>query len=220
MGTWEIREDALHLVRLVGPLGDETPIPLAGVFPDCADSVEATWFSGQVTPDDVVNPEDEGIVAMHRLNNEPVPFRWFALLVHRGKLVQEVTIDLPARSAATRLTRHVDGLFPAPELRFLRAIAGNPGDRFAKLLYADWLEEQDDPRCRLLRSEVAAERAWDLKRRMLMEHGGRWDIPSGDVDPANMLWYWRCLAGIPELTPEDRRHQQLLERMGLAKEAT
>jgi len=40
------------------------------------------------------------------------------------------------------------------EERFLAAIAANPGDREARLVYADWLEERGDPRGEYLRIEV------------------------------------------------------------------
>jgi uncharacterized protein (TIGR02996 family) len=220
IGTWEVRDDALHLVGLTSSLDDDRPLPLTGVFPGCGDSVEATWFSGRITPDDVINPDDQTAVGMYRLNNWPLQFRWFALLVHRGKLLQEQSIDLQARATATRLTRHVDALFPAAELRFLQAIAANPEDRFAKLLYADWLEEQGDPRCQLLRSEAAHEGPWALQRRTLAEASHRQDIPTGYVDPDDRQWYWRCLAGIPDMTPEDRKYHQLLKRMGLIKQVT
>lgn len=40
------------------------------------------------------------------------------------------------------------------EERFLAAIAANPGDREARLVYADWLEERGDPRGEYLRIEL------------------------------------------------------------------
>src|SRR5262245_5430925 len=38
---------------------------------------------------------------------------------------------------------------------FLRAIVADPGDDTTRLVYADWLDEQDDPRGVFLRLEVA-----------------------------------------------------------------
>jgi uncharacterized protein (TIGR02996 family) len=41
-----------------------------------------------------------------------------------------------------------------PEDAFLQEIAANPADDAPRLVYADWLEERDDPRGRYLRAEV------------------------------------------------------------------
>jgi len=53
---------------------------------------------------------------------------------------------------------------------FQAAIEANPEDRYSRLVYADWLEEQGDPRASLIRIEeemrtvpVHADRYWDLK---------------------------------------------------------
>jgi uncharacterized protein (TIGR02996 family) len=42
---------------------------------------------------------------------------------------------------------------------FLRAIAAAPADDLPRLVYADWLEERDDPRAAFLRAEVELTRA-------------------------------------------------------------
>ena len=58
------------------------------------------------------------------------------------------------------------------ESSFLAAIRADPSDRLARLAYADWLEERDDPRAELIRVEeemrlipVFADRFWHLKPR-------------------------------------------------------
>jgi uncharacterized protein (TIGR02996 family) len=55
---------------------------------------------------------------------------------------------------------------------FLRAIEQQPTERTARLVYADWLDERDDPRGALIRIEeemrqvpVFADRFWELKPR-------------------------------------------------------
>jgi uncharacterized protein (TIGR02996 family) len=55
---------------------------------------------------------------------------------------------------------------------FLSAIASQPGDRTLRLVYADWLDEQSDPRGTLVRVEeemrelpVFSDRFWELKPR-------------------------------------------------------
>jgi uncharacterized protein (TIGR02996 family) len=55
--------------------------------------------------------------------------------------------------------------FPAPaavlpgEAEMLAAVVADPGDETAKLAYADWLEERDDPRGPFLREQLVAVRA-------------------------------------------------------------
>jgi uncharacterized protein (TIGR02996 family) len=58
------------------------------------------------------------------------------------------------------------------EASFLQAIAAAPEDRSVRLVYADWLEDRDDPRAELIRIEeemrtlpVFADRYWALKAR-------------------------------------------------------
>jgi uncharacterized protein (TIGR02996 family) len=43
------------------------------------------------------------------------------------------------------------------EQAFLSAIMANPDDQTAKLVYADWLQERDDPRAEIVRLKVAVE---------------------------------------------------------------
>lgn len=47
---------------------------------------------------------------------------------------------------------------------FIRAIVDNPGDDTARLVYADWLDEHDDPRGAYLRAEHEAAESGDIAR--------------------------------------------------------
>ncbi|MCI0705285.1 MAG: TIGR02996 domain-containing protein [Planctomycetia bacterium] len=40
------------------------------------------------------------------------------------------------------------------DIAFQRAILANPGDTTLKLVYADWLQERDDPRAEYVRLQV------------------------------------------------------------------
>src|SRR6185369_1172947 len=84
-GVWEIRDEALHLVQVAAPHGHGGQDGLAEMFPGHTGSVEATWFSGEIVPDDVDNPEDHSLVELETLNDMPPRFHWFTLVVHRGK---------------------------------------------------------------------------------------------------------------------------------------
>src|SRR5262245_42997085 len=43
------------------------------------------------------------------------------------------------------------------EQAFLSAIVANPDDQTAKLVYADWLDERDDPRAEIVRLKVTVD---------------------------------------------------------------
>ena len=199
VGTWEIRNDALHLVAIEGSGKGWMRIGLDELFPGHAGSVEATWFSGEITPDDVVLPEDNWRIRTRELTNRPVQFLWFILIIHRGQLLLEESIDLKSGAVESRLTRQVERLFSDQELVFLQAVRSKPDGPALKLIYADWLEERGDARSDLLRSEVECTRNQGYRRRSI-ELGcsrGRQDIASGHVDPNDMAWFWRQLVGIP-----------------------
>jgi uncharacterized protein (TIGR02996 family) len=196
-GTWEVRDDTLHLVQLAQPHRLGRQDGLVVMFPEHTGSIEAAWFSGEIVPDDVVNPDDHALVEMHTLNDWPLQFFWFTLVVHRGKLLLEEAIDLKGGVTQTRLTKHGDELFAKPERAFLHAIHANVEDATPKLVYADWLEERSDPRGQLLRTEVERLNK-EGPRRMWTEEHYRQAIPSGYVPPEDMLWFWRQIAGIPE----------------------
>lgn len=57
----------------------------------------------------------------------------------------------------------------APDDPFLAAIRANPADRAARLVYADWLEEHNDPRCELIRvcEAMRDEPVWSDRYRQL-----------------------------------------------------
>jgi uncharacterized protein (TIGR02996 family) len=217
VGTWEVRDDEFHLIQL------ETLYPskgLAELFPAQGDSVKARWFSGPITPDDLYKPdwnvlmgcpeEEEEDPPIVLWDDRTIPNLWFALLVHRGDVLLEESVDLGDGVFKSRLTRHVQRLFPADELRFLRAIRADIDSPGPKWAYADWLERRGDPRAPLLRAgaERDAPRGW-------LPPGAvpRRDIPVGFVDPTDLLWYWRYLADIPLMTPEDRRTSDQLSEL-------
>ncbi|MCA9070119.1 MAG: TIGR02996 domain-containing protein [Planctomycetaceae bacterium] len=70
---------------------------------------------------------------------------------------------------------------------FIEAIQANPGDEIPRLVYADWLDEQGDPRGELIRiqCEIARRPDNDLKRKqlevgaeeLLAEYGETWLEP-------------------------------------------
>jgi uncharacterized protein (TIGR02996 family) len=202
LGTWEVRDDALHLVRLVPPDLPDALNRLSAMFRDTRGSVEATWFSGLIISDRVSLPAERP--DRERFLQEVARHWTFTVLVYRGKVLLDESTEMGGKVSLTRLTRHVADLFPPEECGFLRAINADVGDPTAKRVYADWLEEHGDPRAGVLRAEVD---------RSLKEGGRRrdwsWELsgdgpPSGFVDPEDRVWYWRQLADIPDLPPSKR----------------
>lgn len=55
------------------------------------------------------------------------------------------------------------------EQAFIDAINANPGDLTLQLVYADWLDEQGDPRGKAWRVLIE-ERHWPMRKK----HGGWW----------------------------------------------
>lgn len=204
-GTWEFRADTLHLVCLEAPWGDDRN-RLTEMFPEAFGSVEAVWFSGEIVSDDVTDPSDVARVEMRTANQYPVHFVAFVAVVWLGKLLLETAADLKAGTVRSRLTRHAEELFPGEEFAFLRPIQAEPNDVTVKRVYADWLQDRDDPRGPLLRAAAARqEREGPPPPRV--ESGDRWSVPTGCVPAEDLVWFWRHLAGIPEPTPEQLRYR-------------
>jgi uncharacterized protein (TIGR02996 family) len=211
-GTWEFRDDILHLVRLESPTWDDDRDRLAEMFPEAGGSVAAVWFSGEIVSDDVTDPEDAECIEMRTENQIPVYFVAFAAVVRLGKLLLETVTDLKTGVVRSRLTRHAEELFPGEEFAFLRAIQADPNDITTKLVYADWLEDRDDSRGPILRAEAIRQER-EGPRPARIEFGTRWSLPTGCVPAENAVWFWRQLAGISEPTPEELRYQEIHRRV-------
>lgn len=208
LGVWEFRDDALHLVRLESDIMDDRD-RLTEMFPEAAGSVEAVWFSGELVADDLTDPKDVERIERVTSYGWPVHFVAFTIVVRLGKLLLETVTDLKAGVTRSRLTRHAEALYPGAEFEFLRTIQADPNDITAKLVYADWLEDRADLRGPLLREEAAKqEREGPLPPRV--GFGDKWSVPTARVPAENTVWFWRRLAGIPEPTPEELRHQEFL----------
>jgi uncharacterized protein (TIGR02996 family) len=94
---------------------------------------------------------------------------------------------------------------------FLRSIAEDPGDRTTLLVFADWLEDQDDPLCRarseLLRIQTALagwvadveqrEHLQDREQQLLLAHQEAWLQPL-----LPFCQDWRFVLGLPQAAME------------------
>ena len=78
---------------------------------------------------------------------------------------------------------------------FLEAIRRSPHDTLVRLAYADWLEDQRDPRARFLRVDTAlVERCADPKfsPEKNLDAGMEWDVVAHGIDR-----HWLAEASIP-----------------------
>jgi uncharacterized protein (TIGR02996 family) len=93
---------------------------------------------------------------------------------------------------------------------FLQAIREDPDDDVPRLIYADWLEEQGDPRGEFIRVDCALEHlpATDRRRppllarrrQLLAQHRGAW---LGPLRP--LAYHWEFRRGFPEEMTADAR---------------
>jgi uncharacterized protein (TIGR02996 family) len=121
------------------------------------------------------------------------------------------------------------------EAAFLQAIRDGPEDDAVRLIFADWLDEQGDPRGELIRLQVGLARTdeqddnhleWTVRsERWLNEHGDRWlsRLPQDQgTDPwifrQRLTWHFR--RGLPEyLEAEDLAHFRQVKEASVASTA-
>jgi uncharacterized protein (TIGR02996 family) len=110
------------------------------------------------------------------------------------------------------------------EAAFLKALRDNPADDTVRLVYADWLDERDDPRAKFVRmrqqfSQLAArmnELAGQFDSAWLAAVGGPRTKPE-DITQRSGRWVslrelrqWRTYGGLLEGSPNDEINQQIL----------
>lgn len=70
---------------------------------------------------------------------------------------------------------------------FLRAIIASPSDEALRLVYADWLDEQNDPRGRYLRTEINFAGSKEAKARRELETLLGQIVPVCEADDAHSV---------------------------------
>jgi uncharacterized protein (TIGR02996 family) len=180
MAQWEVRaDDTLWLTGLKSRSDNDGPEPgLSLIFPT-GNPVAATWVSQLLrSPDEGKRYQPLGygsgfVGAKH-------------LSVWEGRLIMVEGIDGGSqRVTSTDFTNGLERVFGAEEAAFLRAVRSAPDDAAPRLVYADWLEERNDPRAALIRlAEGLRECAPDVIARELEAHGGLLRRGQG-------TWLWR-----------------------------
>lgn len=148
VATWELRsDDSLWLTGLqtrpenTGPDGG-----LRVVFPQATGPIFASWASQLLHSPDCqqrrFNPFGGSSTYAHEL-----VFRVWA-----GQLISsEEFRTSDGRRLSIQFTSQIESIFGSEESAFLRAIARDPLDSAPRLIFADWLEEREDPRSDLIR---------------------------------------------------------------------
>lgn len=144
---WEIRADhTLWLTRLRTRSDDQGPDPgLRLLFPS-AGPVPASWVHQRLHSPDAAQRR------FSPLGYGTTFARETYLSVHGGRLVMVEEIDgKTGRRVGGELTPHLESLFGPDEGAFLRVAFAAPDDAAPRLVYADWLEERQDPRAPVVR---------------------------------------------------------------------
>jgi len=145
---WEVRDDdTLWLTALETRPADQGPDPgLRLLFPDATGPVPAIWVSQRL------RSADAGEVRYNPRGSAAVYARQIHLWVENGRVVLvEEFRGLGEHRTGARFTRHLEGIYGPEEAAFLRAIHADPADAAPRLVYADWLDERNDPRGAIIR---------------------------------------------------------------------
>ena len=145
--AWEIRDDdTLRLTSLKTRPDNDGPDPgLRLLFPTAA-PVAATWVNQTLRCSDPAQKRFSPIGIGTTYPRETHLSIWKGLLI----AVEETDVQ-SNRRVGGELSPHLERLFGPEEGAFLRAAFAAPDDAAPRLIYADWLEERDDPRAELVR---------------------------------------------------------------------
>ncbi len=179
--TWEFQDDVLFLTDINAQV-DENPITVADLFPGSNGRVRADWVKDlfRVPQGELLNYVHMGYASTYE--------RDLFLSVWEGRLVLAEVVDNGSEQRiSSESTSQLDVIFEPDEAAFIRAIREAPKDRTTRLVYADWLDERNDPRGDLIRLEDEREAAQDLTR------AEEWDQRREIVHKQVKHWLWMKL---------------------------
>jgi uncharacterized protein (TIGR02996 family) len=106
---------------------------------------------------------------------------------------------------------------------FLETILDNPGDDGPRMVYADWLEEQGDPRAEFIRAQLKlanmteADPEWeqvsDRESELLIAHGDKWRAEIPEFARKGCEFRRGFVAQVSIWTPWDREYGPELSRL-------
>ena len=146
VAEWEIRGDhTLWLTSLQTRSENDGPDPgLRAVFPLANGPVSATWVFQTL--------RCRGNPRFNPMGYSTTFATELRLHVWAGRLIslEESQADSDQR-VGLQFTSQLEEIFGSEEASFLRAIGMSPGDSAPRLIYADWLDEHEDPRGSVVR---------------------------------------------------------------------
>jgi uncharacterized protein (TIGR02996 family) len=204
VATWEFRQNLLYLAAIRG-WRDRREVGMDEVFPGLESGIHAYWVSGRLRV-----PRGECIAYVH-MGYGSTYERDLWLGIRLGRLVFTEEIDnRTLDQVSAEVTDQLETVYGNEEAAFIRAILACPGDRTPRLVYADWLDEHDDPRGALIRNEgkiLEAAAAWKAERlRRLAELDIRYGFPDEEPEGSRELaidlaaasdWLWLRLMDYP-----------------------
>lgn len=192
VASWDVRDDdTLWLTGLTTRPDGDGPDPGIGLVFPAAGPIVASWVNQPLLAPDVEHrrftPRGNGTVYARETH----------LSVWRGRLVMVEEVDgKTSRRIGGELTASLEAVFGPDEGAFLRAAFADGDDEAPRLVYADWLDERQDPRAAVVRAAEQLRRlgpdAASTERSRLQER-----VRQGDGD-----WLWRRLLGYDRLSTE------------------
>jgi uncharacterized protein (TIGR02996 family) len=176
VATWEFQDNVLFLTDINARV-DEKEVTVADLFPGSDGRVRAVWVTDlfRVPQGDCVNYVHMGYGSIYE--------RDLFLSVWEGRLVLAEVVDNGSEQGiSSEATNQLDHVFEPDEATFIRAIRATPKDRTTRLVYADWLDERNDPRGKLIRLEDEREAAqvrampkrWVRQRKIVQKQVKHW----------------------------------------------
>jgi uncharacterized protein (TIGR02996 family) len=189
VATWEFRDNILFLADIRG-WRDQRSVGMHEVFPGHESGIQANWVTDRLRV-----PRGECIDYVHA-GYASTYERDLWLAVNAGRLVFAEEVDnRTLAQVSAEVTPQLEALYGAEEAAFIRAIRTNPAERTARLAYADWLEERDDPRGGLIRRDaelLKLDKVWLAGRRRDDRGPVGW---AGYPEDDSWLTRWKSVIG-------------------------
>jgi uncharacterized protein (TIGR02996 family) len=145
--AWGVLDDhTLWLMSLRTRPDDVSPDPGLRLLFHNEAPVPATWVN------QTLRCVDRTHQRFSPIGNDTTHIRQTHLSIWQGMLIAVEELDMQANCRiGGELTSHLERVFGADESAFLRIAFDAPNDSAPRLIYADWLEERNDPRAELIR---------------------------------------------------------------------
>jgi uncharacterized protein (TIGR02996 family) len=185
IGTWEVVDDVLYFVDIDATKSDGKPLLVTDLFPGSSGKVRADWVTDRLRV-----PQGELLQYLHA-EYASIYERDMFMSVWGGRVALiEVFDNEEEKLISSETTAQLHTIFGPEESAFISEIRTTPNDRMQRLVYADWLEERNDPRGALIRLE---DERFALNKTPTAEE---W-LKRDDAELRVKNWLWMKLLGYP-----------------------